>query len=458
MAIDWKHLDIKDLPGLIKNRGKLGSSEMVGSTGKYEINLVPDVKLEMIKLQKIRNLVFFVCLIVAGVAAGVVVLLAGVKTGQDIVMGAQDKKIEERSAKISNYKELTEFLTIQDQLNKLSKISGEKKVLSRVFNVLSTILPMGEDKISISELVANMADSTLTIEGQADAGKDPMIDYRVLESFKKSVGLTKFDHGRYVDAKGREIPTRCIEEADAEGNSYSENGRIYAIWHREKNNCDPGRDDSKRIAEAEEQAKKQEVKSENAEEDKKDEENLINQEAAELKIKNQDGEKKEKEVVLESEKIWRTPQFNDWYHHKKVKASNAKNASYKPSMTLDGEISDVPHFASKCIKYSGIEEGAEVKWSAENSCDMMAAEMRVNDSSNGRDSENKLVLRFNAILELNTDLFAYENKHVMVIGPNGQNVTDSYRQIEGMFAKKAEDCKEGDAACSGNKKNKTGTE
>ena len=46
----------------------------------------------------------------------------------------------------------------------------------------------------------------------------------------------------------------------------------------------------------------------------------------------------------------------------------------------------------------------------------------------------------------------------MVIGPNGQNVTDSYRQIEGMFAKKAEDCKEGDAACSSNKKNKTGTE
>ena len=45
----------------------------------------------------------------------------------------------------------------------------------------------------------------------------------------------------------------------------------------------------------------------------------------------------------------------------------------------------------------------------------------------------------------------------MAIGPAEQNVTDSYRQIEGMFAEKAVDCPDGDTACSNNETNRSGS-
>lgn len=88
-----------------------------------------------------------------------------------------------------------------------------------------------------------------------------------------------------------------------------------------------------------------------------------------------------------------------------------------------------------------------MKWTAENSCDIAKNGVKINDSSNGRDASGNLVLRFSAVIILDPNVFAFKNKHVMAIGPNGQNVTDSYIQIEGMFAERAKDCVVGDAAC-----------
>lgn len=77
----------------------------------------------------------------------------------------------------------------------------------------------GSDDVKLSELRVNLETSIVTMEGQADAKVAPLIDYRVLEAFKKSVELTKYDYGRYVDIDGKEIPTQCIKESDDEGNA-----------------------------------------------------------------------------------------------------------------------------------------------------------------------------------------------------------------------------------------------
>lgn len=423
MAVDWKNMDVKDLLKLIKT-GKVetGPELMTESTGKYEINLLPDIKTDAIRMQKIRNLALFICLVAVGVSTGAVVVFGGIKSGQDLIMSAQDKKIDKMSSKMANYKELTEFLTIQGQLNKLSELSEKRRVMSRIFDVLPAVVPTDGDKIQISELKLDMDAGAVTMEGQADAGKAPFIDYRVLESFKKTLSLAKIDYGRYVDKKGKEIPTRCIEEKDQNGDFYHENGKIYAIWHRGKKGCDPSRDD----------------------------------------LKNKYSDEALKDMYA-NERIWRTPKFNDWYKQKTEETAGdgiddregVKDQKYKPQMSLDGEISGVPHFNSQCIKYSGELNGKKPKWKMENNCNLVNNEMRITDSSNGRDNSDQLVLRFTGMVEMNTETFAYKNKHMMTIGPNGQNVTDSYKQVEGMFTKKAADCASGDAACR-SKQNKVG--
>ena len=69
------------------------------------------------------------------------------------------------------------------------------------------------------------------------------------------------------------------------------------------------------------------------------------------------------------------------------------------------------------------------------------------ESSNGRDADDNLVLLFTASVQMAPEAFAFRNKHVMAIGPNGQNVTDSYVQLEKIFAEPAEACAIGDTEC-----------
>lgn len=409
---------------------------MTTSTGKYEISLVPEVKYEMIRMQKVRNLVLSVSIIVVAASLGVVAILGSVKAGQDITMSNQDNDLNRLSEQLTSDVQLTNVLTVQDQLNKISDIEDNKRVLSRVFSLLSVLLPTGEDRISLSELNVNLDETTLSFEAQADAGREPLIDYRVLESFKKSVALMKYDYGRYVTKLGTEIPTICIEETDGEGNMYTDEktGGIYAKWRRDWATCLPdGSDDlSKDELKDYEDAMKEErkVNSKLSEEEQKTEDEM--EEAALEKIVG----------GLEPKDIWRTPQFDKWYKDEK--------------MMLDGSISDVEHFKSECIVYTGTEEGNGVTWAAENSCNLAPEGVSVVDSSNGRDSSNNLVLRFSASAYIDEGFFAFNNKHVMGIGPFGQNVTDSYVQTENIFVAPARECEVGDSDCLNNTKNSTG--
>ena len=478
----FKNMTFSDIPKFFKDlvAGKKDDSAMMtGQTGKYEVNLVPDVKLEMIRLQKIRNLVFFVCIVVSIVSVSTLVVLGGIKGTQDLLISGQESHIKNLSDKITNYKELPDFLTIQDQLKKLSEINKNRPVLSRVFPILKNLFPTGADTITMSELNVNLETATLNFDAQANAGEEPKIDYRVLESFKKSVNMMKYDFGRFVTASGDQIPTRCIQETDDKGNLLSENGNVYVIWKRGKVDCDPGRNDH--VNKTEENNTIGNKKTDSS----IDNTNLNNGSLGQVNDQEKKEEKKtvtKIETIIPDEKIWRTPQFDTWSKGTEVKTSedgvaddlassresntqtengteietvtikNVKNSIYKPVMDLKGKVTGVPHFESECIKYSGTkvnENNAEtIKWSAENSCKMVPEGIQITDSSNGRDANNNLVLRFSAALSIDPVIFAYNNKHIMTIGPTGQNVTDSYQQIKGMFAAPANDCKADDAECS----------
>lgn len=367
----------------------------------FEINLVPDVKAEMIAAQKKRNVVFFTSAVVSAIAAGLVVLLLAVKVGQDVKIGAQDAQLELMSNKIANYDGLEELLTVQKQLSDLQTIASEKKMLSRVFTVLHSIVNSTEngDEVKVSSLDVNLETADVSFDGQANAG--PLtdgIDYRVLESFTKTIGLMKYDYGRYVDRNGDEIPTMCIFETNTNGSPYTDADGVYAIWAKGAEGCDPARDD---------ETTSDSATSSSATRMRLDEVDLSN---------GYDG--------TNLVRIDRTPQFTDWYKWGMI--------------NTNGEISDVEHFESRCIKYSGVEDGNSVKWSSENSCDMAPDGVEIVTSTNGKASGGELVLMFSAVVHVNPEVFSFANKHMITITPSGrQNVTDSYMQVGDMFAEKA---------------------
>lgn len=383
-----------------------------------EINLVPDIKNEMIKALKLRNLIFFICIIVASASVGITLIFGLIMGGQRIARDAKKDTIEKMSSTLNSYGDLNQTLTIKDQVSNITELAGNKQVLSRTFSALSAMLPTGADTITVSELRVSLAEEQpmLTLDAQANAGREPFIDYNVLDSFKKTMQYVHYDYGHYVDKDNNEIPAYCMIEQGADGAILKDPSKgYYALWTIDEEGCNPS-----------DSLKKSDYSVEGYE---------------------------DKEVV----RIWRTPQYADWYKQ------NPKDN--EPSISLSGEISNVPHFNSECIKYTGDDtaNSSSPKWSEENSCNLVKDEsestegIEILESSNGRDVSNELVLRFTASIYVNPEFYQFDNQHMLALAPSGRlNVTDSYVQIQAMFGQRANDCEEGDTACSSNDTNKNG--
>ena len=404
-----------------------------------EINLVPDIKNDMIKAIKLRNLIFFICIVVAAASVATTLVFASIAGGQQAIVDSKNGTIENLTSKITDYSDLSDFLTIKYQLGNLSEISTNKKVFSRLFNVLSALIPTSGDKIEISELSLDLSLSPVAIsfDAQADALTPPYIDYNVLDAFKKSMQYLRYDYGYYVDKAGTEIPAYCMIESATDGSTFYDTDKgQYAYWLITGEGCNPTYE---------------------ATVEYDDEGEMIYNESE--AILGYETEIYEDQTVV---KVWRTPQFADWYSENPIDGA--------PYMDLGGTIENVAHFESSCITYSGVEDyqssGSSsetvyqtingITWVGTNSsCNLI--DMSENDgivisnSSNGRDSDSQLVLRFSATITLNPDIFDFSNKHVIAIGPaNRYNVTDSYVQIQNMFGKRAADCQPGDTTCNQN--------
>ncbi|MBR3414649.1 hypothetical protein IKG73_01345 [Candidatus Saccharibacteria bacterium] len=481
----------------------------------FEINLVPEIKYQMLKSMRFRKVSTFICAIVALVVGITTAVFGIIVVTQNNTSAQQDVKLDNMAKKIDEFSSMDDFLTLQSQLNAIQTVNDNKQVLSRIFGVISMLRPQGGDELTLSKVSVNMEDDTVTMEGQADAGVAPFYDYRVLESFKKGAELTKYDYGRYVDANGEEIPARCMIEAKPDGATYiDDNGSIYAYQTIGEYGCDTklkelkdALDDVKenisvstetdtkteidketgkevtttvttKTKESELKAQQAQVYSEYGTEVRKNwfdkwlkENNLARYDDYEnrqddIKAAYQayyDSLSDEEKVIVDTEinagvdirdvdfrKIYRTPQFTEWLKEGWTDEEGKTQAT--PRMTLSGTISDWPHFESKCISYSGEKStvnGKEVvMWTTTNDCMLLSGDMNILESSNGRNSDGDLVLRFRATINIVKEALSFKTKHLLAIGPDGQNVTDSYRQIEGMFEQEAVDCNTPGVICT----------
>ena len=208
----------------------------------HEINLVPDIKNEMNKAIKLRSYIFFGCSVVAIASIAMTILFGLIMGGQRIAIEGKRTAIADLSEKLNSYTDLNDFLTIKNQVGSIDELSGNKKVLSRTFNILSALIPTGDDKITVSKLNVNLTEDQpmFSMEAQANAGKEPFIDYNVLDSFKKSMKYMRYDYGNYVDKEGNTIPAYCMIEQGSDGAVLRDSSRgIYAYWTIEGDGCNP---------------------------------------------------------------------------------------------------------------------------------------------------------------------------------------------------------------------------
>lgn len=151
-----------------------------------EINLVPDVKQELLKAQRARSIVVSIAILIGIAAVIVVVLLAMYVYGaQQLISRNYDGRIQEDSAELANVEDLSKTLTIQNQLAQIGAINDARKAESRLFDVLNAIIPSDPadpNRVAITRLALDTSDArTITLEAQA------VNSYQAAEVFTKTI-------------------------------------------------------------------------------------------------------------------------------------------------------------------------------------------------------------------------------------------------------------------------------
>ena len=178
-----------------------------------EINLVPDVKQELIRARMIRSAVVSGAIITTIIAAAVVAILSVYIFGVQTVRGAvADDAIKKGSAQLASVEDLSKILTIQNQLTKINDLNDSKKIDSRVFTLLQAIIPPAPNDVKVSSLTIDAEEDSMTLEGQTPT-------YLSLEAFKKTIGAA---YVRYNDEDDKQQDVSLASNLSISNVSYGE--------------------------------------------------------------------------------------------------------------------------------------------------------------------------------------------------------------------------------------------
>ena len=408
----------------------------------YEISLVPDVKGELLKKQKLRNLIILICITVAVGCIVLLMILFGISSGQSIKIGNIKNEISCRydgkgndckkyGTAILNFDNSEDYLTIQKQMENVGTLNDGKVKLSRIFGVLDVILPNnGHDTVKLTELSVDLLNWKIFFN--ATANSDNGIHFRAVENFQKGIALSYYDYGNYMrkvaddetdvvkDADGyTEIPPYCITETTI-------NGYVFGIYHKGMPYCQENIIVDNNV-----------VENPSDDEDEDDEE----EEQEQVEYIDKLGAARENlkpfQRIYESDNIYYL--VEDIYIRRTYrnlddmkKYQDGKDPDVQDKMR---NISSTPtgyYFSSSCLQYDS--KGSLDETATRDACPVLSGDLMIGKQGAGRDSDGVLKLSFEANVPLSKEIFLAKNNHMQIKSPTRQNVTDSYIQIRDMFS------------------------
>lgn len=144
-----------------------------------ELNLLPEVKLQLVKAQRIQRIIAAFSVILSVAAVALVIALFSLNQIQKKHISDLNKDIATKSGQLKNDPKLKKILTVQNQLNSLSNLHSQKPAASRLFTYLNQVTP---SDVSISNYSVDFNALTMTITGNGPS----------LSSVNKYVDTLKF--------------------------------------------------------------------------------------------------------------------------------------------------------------------------------------------------------------------------------------------------------------------------
>lgn len=173
-----------------------------------QFNLLPDVKLEYNRAQHTKRLVYTLSALASlAVIVLFVVSFVVVNVLQKELLNHAEGDIESYSNKIKGIKDLSQVLTIQNQLKTLPTLHSQKHYTSRLFGYLPELTP---NDIHVGKLSLDTTANTIQLDGTSDSVEHIN---RFVDTFKYAV----------YDLTGVKDKNTCAQDA---GN-----------WHDGSLNC-----------------------------------------------------------------------------------------------------------------------------------------------------------------------------------------------------------------------------
>ena len=95
-----------------------------------ELNLLPDVKLEYIRAQRIKRLVMSIAFIISVAAITLLVLLVVVETWQKHSLSNLNSDVTAKTNQLKGKPHINDVLTVQNQLSSLNSLHQSEMCLS----------------------------------------------------------------------------------------------------------------------------------------------------------------------------------------------------------------------------------------------------------------------------------------------------------------------------------------
>ncbi|HEX8183037.1 MAG TPA: hypothetical protein VF575_05555 [Candidatus Saccharimonadales bacterium] len=157
-----------------------------------QFNLLPDIKLEYVRVQRIKHTVISASLIAAGTAFAVFALLfITVNVVQKKSMNDLTKDIKTYSTELKNTPDLDKILTIQNQLGALPNLHAQKVASSRTFKYIEQVT---SPDISLTDYTNDFDAKTVSITGVS-----PSLDK--VNTYVDTLKYTTYKDGADTDKK-----------------------------------------------------------------------------------------------------------------------------------------------------------------------------------------------------------------------------------------------------------------
>jgi hypothetical protein len=163
-----------------------------------QINLVPDVKLELVRTQRHRRIVISSIVVVLIAVAAITTLLAiYVFVYQNLMKGNNANQIKQLDAQFQSIDDIGKTVTLSNQLTKINETHNEthKTMSSRIFDILAVASSKGTDNsVSITSISMDATQNIISITAQTDNR-----GFDAADVFRKNIESMTFS---YVDVNG----------------------------------------------------------------------------------------------------------------------------------------------------------------------------------------------------------------------------------------------------------------